>query len=312
MVDQPSTAHIRGVQALSDELVWLSGSAGTVMKSEDGGKSWKNISVPNCEKLDFRDIHAINTQQAWVMSSGNGGRIYYTANGGEEWQLQFEDTNQKVFFDGLDFYDAQNGIAFGDPINGVLDVLITNNGGKKWKRLPTTILPKTIEGEAGFAASGTGIVNKGQCIWIATGGGATSRIFKSKDNGQHWSVYNTPIIGGKGAGIFSMAFKDDKNGVVVGGNYLDSINSKYNCAYTTNGGESWELIESNGPKGYRSCVTITEKGLAIACGRTGIDLSNDFINWKTVSEEGFYTCDAGKNVVWLAGRRGKVGKLVLE
>ncbi len=311
-VEVPSNAHFRGIQAISDNVVWLSGTGGTVLLTENGGKKWNNITVPKCDSLDFRDIHALDSKRAWVMSSGNGVQVFYTKNGGKTWALQFEDTNPKVFFDGMDFSDELNGVIYGDPIDGSMDVLITKNGGENWDRIPAEKIPAAWEDEAGFAASGTGIVYKGDKIWMATGGGEISRIIKSEDNGKTWKVHLTPIIGGTGQGIFSIAMKDERNGVAVGGDYVDSTRVEHNCAYTIDGGESWSLVDSNGPKGYRSCVTITKSGLALACGRTGIDSSTDFKTWTSISKDGYFTCDAGDKLIWLAGRRGKVAKMRIE
>jgi len=311
-VEVPSLAHFRGIQAVSENVVWLSGTGGTVLLTENGGEKWKDVTVPVCDSLDFRDIHALDAKRAWVMSSGNGVRIYYTKNSGKTWELQFEDKNPKVFLDGMDFSDELNGVAYGDPISESMDVLITSNGGEMWTRISSDKIPMAWEDEAGFAASGTGVVYKGNTIWMATGGGEISRILKSEDKGQTWEVFMTPIIGGAGQGIFSMAMKDELNGVVVGGDYVDSTRVKFNCAFTTDGGEKWELVENNGPKGYRSCVAITDSGIAVACGRTGIDKSSDFINWQTVSEEGYFTCDAIGNYVWFAGRSGKVARMRIE
>jgi len=311
-VKNPSLAHFRGVQALSDSVVWFSGTGGTVLLTENGGKKWKDVTVPNCKSLDFRDIHALDAKRAWVMSSGNGARIYHTENSGETWVLQFEDENPNVFLDGMDFSDELNGVAYGDPVSERMDVLLTSNGGETWTRIPSERIPVALKDEAGFAASGTGVVYIDNTIWIATGGGDISRVFKSEDKGQTWEVFITPIIGGEGQGIFSVAMKDKLNGVVVGGNYVDSTRVKFNCAFTTDGGEIWNLVETNGPLGYRSCVAITKTGLAAACGRTGIDISWDFKTWTSISGEGYFACDAGNEFIWLAGRRGKVAKFRLN
>jgi len=304
--------HFRGIQALSDEVIWLSGTEGSVLLTLDGGKTWENRTVSGCDSLDFRDIHAIDSKRAWVMSSGNGVKVYHTKNGGLNWSLQFEDSNPKVFLDGMDFSDEKNGVIYGDPINGCMDVLMTSDGGLVWSRIQTELMPKAIEGEAGFAASGTGVVFKDSVIWMATGGGEISRIIKSLDKGKTWEVYDTPIKGGEGKGIFSLAMKDNQNGIAVGGDYIDSTNVEYICSYTADGGKTWKLVEHDGPQGYRSCVAISDSGLTAACGRTGIDITNDFRHWESVSTEGYFTCDFGQDYLWLAGRSGKVAKMLTK
>lgn len=41
---------MRGLAVLSDKEVWASGTKGTVVKTENGGKTWRNISVIQAEK----------------------------------------------------------------------------------------------------------------------------------------------------------------------------------------------------------------------------------------------------------------------
>src|SRR5882762_8684087 len=48
-------SSFRGLSVVSDKIVWVSGSNGTVGKSLDGGKNWEWITVPDYTKRDFRD-----------------------------------------------------------------------------------------------------------------------------------------------------------------------------------------------------------------------------------------------------------------
>src|SRR5690242_15878308 len=84
------TARLRGVSAANDRVAWASGSGSTVLRTEDGGASWKKITVTP-DRLDFRDIDAVDETTAYVLSIGNGdaSRIYKTTDGGLTWTLQF-------------------------------------------------------------------------------------------------------------------------------------------------------------------------------------------------------------------------------
>src|SRR5256885_528941 len=84
------TARLRGVSAVNDRVAWASGSGSTVLRTEDGGASWKKLTVTS-EPLDFRDIDAIDERTAYVLSIGNGAasRIYKTTDAGSTWTLQF-------------------------------------------------------------------------------------------------------------------------------------------------------------------------------------------------------------------------------
>ena len=58
---------IRGLSVVTNKIVWVSGSEGTVGKSTDGGTTWKWIKVKGFEKTDFRDIEAFDDKTAVIM-----------------------------------------------------------------------------------------------------------------------------------------------------------------------------------------------------------------------------------------------------
>lgn len=300
----------RGLFFAEDGSVWSSGTNGVVFKKSTK-HDWIIQEDTNLAALDFRDIHAFNENEALIMSSGDGCKIYSTSNGGEEWKLVYENLGEGIFFDGMDFWDEKNGIAFGDPINGKLQIISTSDGGKTWTSLEN--LPNTIKGEAGFAASGTGIVCIGdQKVIIGTGGGDFARVFISEDRGNTWNVYKTPMRAGEASGIYAMTFWDENNGVVVGGNYLDSAAVKGNCAITSDGGKTW-LLPDTPPSGYRSCVAHNGDGVLIATGRTGVDVSFDAgMNWQFVSKDAYYSCVLKNNQGWMTGKEGKLARINLN
>ena len=98
-------ASFRGLDVVSDKVVWASGTGGTVVRTIDGGKNWDVIKVPGAEKLDFRDIEAFDANTAYILSIGNGesSRIYKTNDGGKNWNLQFKNSDEKAFFDSIAF-----------------------------------------------------------------------------------------------------------------------------------------------------------------------------------------------------------------
>src|SRR5204863_6911316 len=144
----------------------------------------------------------------YVLSAGEGdkARIYKTNDAGMTWTLQFKNDDPRAFFDGFAFWDANEGIAFSDPVDGHFLIIRTTDGGAIWKEIPRENMPTAIPGEAAFAASGTSIaVARGGHVWIATGGSA-ARVFHSADRGLTWSLANTPIVSGvPSSGIFSIS-----------------------------------------------------------------------------------------------------------
>ena len=97
------TVTFRGVSAVSADVVWVSGSRGTVLRSLDGGATWQNVSPKDKGTLDFRDVDAIDRQTAYILSIGNGNasRILKTTDGGSTWTEMFVSPDTDAFFDAM-------------------------------------------------------------------------------------------------------------------------------------------------------------------------------------------------------------------
>ncbi len=249
----------RGLSVVNENVIWMSGQKGLIGNSYDGGRKWKWNRVKGFEKSDFRSIYAFDKNNAVIANAGFPATILITRNGGKKWSVSFISKDSAMFFDGIDFWldpsgDNKHGMIFGDPVNGRMYLSETFDGGKTWKEIPFDDRPQLQNGEAAFAASGTTIrtLPNGQ-IFIATGG-VVSRLWHSRDYGHHWEVFDTPILQGKPSqGIFSIAFSDTLNGIIVGGDYLNDTLWGNNYFTTSDGGKSW--TSPNQPvQGYFSCV----------------------------------------------------------
>jgi len=311
-----TNASLRGLFVVNKSVIWASGSQGTVLLSTDGGDNWTIMKVPGAETNDFRSIHAWDKQRAMVFGVAGPDFGYLTENGGESWEVIYRDNTAGLFFNSLKFADDKHGLAVSDPVDGKFFVIRTEDGGKNWELVDS--LPPVEEGEANFAASNTCIefLPSGKA-WIASGGKA-ARVFYSQDFGRRWAVAKTPMIRGQAsAGIFSIAFRNDREGIIVGGIYdRPEINSNI-AAYTFDGGLNWQSAETM-PAAYRSCVQYTsmDKGsFAFAIGKTGCDYSVDGgQNWKQLSKDGYYTFRAvpGKAIGFAAGSGGRIAKVAFK
>lgn len=307
------TARLRGVSAVSDRVAWASGSGSTVLRTADGGQTWQKLTVTS-ETLDFRDVDAIDAQTAYVLSIGNGAasRIYKTSDAGKTWKLQFTNDDEKAFLDAMSFWDANHGIAFGDSVDKKFYILTTTDGGNTWSRVPTDNLPPAQANEGAFAASGTNIALFGKShAWIGTGAAAKSRVLHTSDGGHTWQVADTPLASGPSSGIFSIAFRDAKHGVVAGGDYQKESEATDNLAITNDGGATWTLVK--GVSGFRSVVAyVPGTRTLIAIGPSGGDYSlDDGRTWSAINGPGFDTFSfaKGKQIGWGTGAKGTIGKL---
>ena len=283
------------------------------MRTTDGGATWQKLTVTS-DALDFRDIDAVNAQTAYVLAIGNGpaSRIYKTTDAGKTWTLQFKNADQRAFLDAMSFWDANNGIVFGDSVDGQLYILTTNDGGRVWSRVPNANLPPALENEGAFAASGTNIAVFGKShAWIGTGAAVKARVLRTSDGGRTWQVANTPLAAGPSSGIFSIAFRDAKHGVIAGGDYRKEQEAVDNLAVTNDGGVTWKLVK--GLSGFRSVVAyVPGTKTLIAIGPAGGDYStDDGQTWKPVDGPGFDTFSfvPGKLSGWGAGASGAIGRL---
>lgn len=238
-------ARLIGISAVDENIVWISGTGGTYARTTDGGATWQAGVVPDAEALQFRDVHAVDADTAYLLSIGEGeqSRIYKTTDAGLTWALQFTNPEPAGFFDCMDFWDPESGIAFSDSFDGAFFLITTGNGGATWERVPPDRLPPASEGESSFAASGTCLVTHGEgTAWVGTGAGASARVLKTTDRGRSWRVADTPIVGGMPtAGIASLAFRDSQNGAALGGVIDEPDEYSDNVAVTSDGGRTWTL-----------------------------------------------------------------------
>lgn len=306
---------IRGLSVVNDKVVWVSGSNGTVGQSVDSGKTWKWIIVKDFEKRDFRDIEAFDAATAIIMAIGEPAHILKTINGGETWKLVYENKSPGMFLDAMEFWNQQSGIVLGDPINGKFFIARTFDEGNTWREIPFTNLPAADSGEACFASSGTNIrkLDRDEACFIT--GGKRARYFSKN------SPVDLPLMqGSQSTGANSIAVRDDKKLkksnylVVVGGDFAaDSLTQK-NCFISKDGGKKW-IAPNESPHGYRSCVEFISPEKLLACGTSGVDISEDSgMNWRLISKESFHVCRKAKDgkAVFLAGRDGRIGKLLLN
>jgi len=273
-LDSRVESSFRGLSVVNQKVVWVSGTGGTVLRTIDGGKNWENISVPNMEKIDFRDVEGFNKNTAIVMGIASPARFYKTTNGGQNWKLVHFDDRERVFFDGMSFWNKNDGIAFSDPVDGQHLLIRTTDGGDTWHEIPKEGFPHKLNPEFGFAASGTGIPVQGRkTVWLGMGG-VKSRVFKSEDGGMNWSVAETPVVhGGQSTGIYSVAFKNKKVGISVGGDYTNQ-SIKNTMAYTNDGGATWHLPAKQTHQ-YRECVAHYRGNIFFAVGPSGFDMTTD-------------------------------------
>lgn len=238
-----TTNRLQAISALSHQVAWASGTGGTYTVTRNGGETWHAAVVPGAEDLEFRDVEAIGSREAYLLSAGFGddARIYHTVDGGRTWTLQFVNREEAAFFDCFAFWGPDEAIVMVDAVNGKFPIRRTLNG-RIWNDIRNK-LPPAQPGEAAFAASGTCAATQGSNnAWLATGAAENARILATTDRGESWKVYETPIVQGTPvSGIFTVAFRDPLHGVLAGGDLDDPDHRQPNFAVSSDGGKTWKL-----------------------------------------------------------------------
>ena len=313
-----TTAHFRGLAALSANKAWVAGYTPTgavVFRTLDRGATWQDVSPAGTPStLQFRDIEAFDANHAVVMSSGTGpdSQIYRTADGGQTWTLVFQNTEPNAFYDCMTFFNRKVGLAVSDPPDGLkFRIIKTTDGGRTWNIVDSAGMPPALPGEAAFAASGQCLTsNHGRTAWFGSGVSAQSRVFTSRNRGRTWTVSPTPLNSGPTSGINALAFRSQQHGLAVGGDFAMPTASPNNFAKTRNGGRTWDLL-TGAPAEYRSGATWLNGNTALAVGLSGSDFSrNGGRTWTRFDDGSLDTVDcANPNACWASGANGRVAYL---
>lgn len=234
-----TSALLQAISITSEGDIWVSGHEGTVLLSENRGQSWKQISVPGTDSLQFRDVHAFSSGRVILLSAGEGAKsqIWLSANKGESWERSFLMDHPKGFINCTDFFDESTGLVLGDTIEDELFMMMTTDSGKTWNRLQN--LPSPVGSEGGFSASGTCVRIDEQVAHIVTGAGDFPRMIRINKSGRVVSADSLPLARGEAAGATTITFPDA--GPVISGGDLaqrDSYDERIVIHYE----DSWEEL----------------------------------------------------------------------
>lgn len=258
------TGALYSVSAPTDQVCWVGGAAGVVLRTVDGGTNWTNVGGAGISSQDVYVVFAIDANTCYISTSpATGTYIYKTTNGGTSWVSQLSQTGG--FGDGLWFKDANNGIFYGDPVGNRWTIFRTSNGGTNWD---STGLYLASEGWAGW---NNGLFAMGDNVWFGTNG---TKIWYSSNFGTSWTSQATT---GQ-ANSFTVWFNTPTVGLTGGANFMA----------TTNGGTLWSALTVPGT-GNIGGIAGTGTSWWVARQATAIyESTNNGTAWTTA-----YTASAG-------------------
>ena len=270
-----------------------------VSVTANGGTTWTSKLVSNLPtNALISDIQTIDSQKAFIVTapesgSGAANGLWKTENGGTSWTKVTGVFSNASFGNIVYFWDTNNGIVIGDPVNGKYEMYKTTDGGNSWSVLTTA--PSQTNDDYGYVG---GKVVFGENVWLTSN---TGKILHTADRGLTWKSYFAPIDDFEGEEVNgSMSFSSATYGLIV-----DNSSTLW---FTEDGGQNWDIKASDsyfdGDIQYvpGSTNTFISTGIngSSSLG-TGSAYSNDGgQNW-TVIESGTQTGTLGAydcNTVW--------------
>ncbi|MFZ9718720.1 MAG: oxidoreductase, partial [Chitinophagaceae bacterium] len=121
-----------------------------------------------------------------------------------------------------------------------------------------------------------------------------------------------PLLQGKNStGANAIAAWNDEKMMIVGGDFANDTLRSGNAAIVLKKGKKI-ITPKVPPFGYRSSVTFLSATRLIACGSSGVDISEDGgMHWRKISDTGYHVVKKAKkgNAVFLAGGNGRLATL---
>ncbi|MEJ7596661.1 MAG: YCF48-related protein [Kofleriaceae bacterium] len=315
-------ARLQSIAPINDRIAWVSGSAGTILRTTDGGETWEPRGIPGTETLAFRDIHAVSRDIAFVLTNNGGpnARIYKTVDGGLTWTLQFQSPIENTFYDCFAFWSPRHAIAIPDAEDGRFDVVRMTDGAS-WENIGDGF-PAGQAGEGLFPTSGNCVTTLGaNRAWAVLAGASPSRVVSTRDGGDTWDSHPIPIPGGPSGGGMNVLFRDRHHGVVSGGDVATPTVFQDNFARTSDGGVTWTLGTPAPFPGAAYALSYVPPGggcpdhTVFAAGPSGAAWSRDEGDtWELVpgAATGYFSVEfASHRRGWLVGRTGTITRIDL-
>jgi photosystem II stability/assembly factor-like uncharacterized protein len=231
----PPGVRFRAVEFLDSRRGFVVGDAATLLATQDGGDTWRQVQTP--AKVNLTAIQFVG-EQGWI--TGYDGLVLHSADGGQTWSQQTTGVAQAL--EGLYFADVQHGWAVG----WIGTIVRTEDGGRTWQEVniagDAEAQSKVDTSVKAGTTSNVDVSSMGWSIsavyfrdakngWIVGFGG---QILRSQDGGVTWKPQKSPV----GVTLSSVLFDSSGRGWIAAGN---------NMLISEDGGENWKLLQIDDP-----------------------------------------------------------------
>ncbi len=315
---------IQDVFMVDDSTVFIVGDGG-VMKSVDGGYSWRSIDL-NYEGIMW-DIEFVNANLGFIAADNV---VFRTRDGGQTWENVL---TSDLYYTSVFFLDENHGWVTANQNQ----VLKTSDGGNTWTAVPVVYSIEIGLSDVFFISPDTGwVVGEEETIFKTTNGGQTWELLNQRNFAPQWNVvvFNTDSTGWVGGDLGTVlksyygdvwsatealtdsalqykmvqeiVFPTETTGFLIANNGV--------FAKTTDGGKSWNVSQIPGAENdffYGMHFYDDQTGMIVGYGGVMYKTPDGGTTWQKLSTS-FTTDDildgaVGSTIaLWMVTRTGKI------
>jgi photosystem II stability/assembly factor-like uncharacterized protein len=240
---------------VSKEEGWVSGAAGTVLHTKDGGNSWTAELGGDPKAQGVRALKHLfftNARHGWAQA----GPAMFRTTDGENWQQVTGDNDGDAVF----VSDVNGFRTYGDRMYG------TTNGGTSWKLISHCHAKMEVGGLTQEKSCEVWVLNFPSAN-VGYGLGDMRITEKTVDGGATWNVLVGPEEPDDQR-VNAVFFLDENTGYAV----------RSGLYRTTDGGQTWQGVVAQLPR-----------------GRPQIKFADHEVGWSCLENTLTYTVDGGKH-----------------
>lgn len=269
---------------------WVCGFDGDVLRTTDGGATWRGTTVANANHME--SIHFPTTTTGYL--TGSDGKIFKSNDGGATWsELNIPQLDSGRTW-GLYFVSANTGVATGGGCAGYQYFWRTTDGGTNWSLRKDSVTNSGLTDPILYQADGVGFAVSSGNIWRTNDGGVTWNVeFSTGTNIWHEEITNVgdsflvpysgvSCTGGANGGgmrfttnygntwrsvatgqrMFGAFLHDEQTGWAVGDNRA--------VYYTEDAGLTWELKNCGIEPGHMDDIWFISRNTGWVVGSSGV------------------------------------------
>jgi photosystem II stability/assembly factor-like uncharacterized protein len=254
-IDSGTLSWLRAIHFADSQTGWIGGTAGTLLMTEDGGRTWNKSPSP--VKDDIRDIYFRNARRGWLLcerdifgrDANSPTYILATNDGGKSWEQIDVEPGRERMLRLVPNSDRELMYALGE----MGTFLKASVDGKKFSRFRLSGYAMLTSGYMLDAKRGIVVGGNGTIVVTENGGVTWIPIFFSDSNSS-----------GRMSKLNSLFFLDSATGWAVGNS---------GTALTTgNGGRTWTSLKIGTESDLNDVLFLDDK-IGVTIGHNGTMLT---------------------------------------